>query len=470
MGKLKGHSRRKFIRNIGCAALGSTGFYSSIFNLQALSEAALNNSLNALNNDYKALVCIMLRGGNDAFNMLIPHTDTHYSDYALQRSNLAIDRSDLLTLDPLNYNDKTLALHPSMPKIKSLFDSEKMAFVCNVGTLIQPMSKNDVINGGQLPSGLFSHSDQAHHWQTSVPQSNSATGWAGRMADLVMSANSNDQISMNISLAGKNVFQLGNDASEYSIRSTGNGSIGISGYQGNSLFDQLRTSLVDSLMEKQYQDIFKQSYADIVQSSQNAHSLFSSAIENSDITTEFSDTGISQDLKMVALTIQVREQLGMKRQTFFVQFDGWDHHDDLVELQEDMLKELDDALFEFQSALEEMGIDENVCTFTISDFGRTLGSNGNGSDHAWAGHVMAMGSSVKGRDIYGRYPDLRSSDALFLDGGVILPNISTDEYFAELALWFGVSPTDLAYIFPNIGNFYNTMSGIPPIGFMKAGN
>lgn len=460
-------SRRKFIKNTSCAALASTSFYSSILNLKAISSSAITNICNNSNEDYKALVCIMLKGGNDGFNTLIPYSDEHYNHYAVQRTNLAIQRNQLIPITHTNMSQRELALHPSLAALEPLYQNKKMAFVCNVGTLVQPMTKTDLMNGVVAPSGLFSHADQSHHWQTSVPQTNSNTGWLGRISDLVYETNLNQEISMNISLSGKNVIQLGNEISEYSILPIGNGSVGIKGYNGNNTFDQLKTQVVKSLMEQNYKDVFKKTYAETVVSSQNAHELFSTALEVSELQTEFSDTDISQDLKMVARTIQVREQLGMKRQTFYVQMEGWDHHDDLLELQESMLEELSNALVEFQSALAELQIEDCVTSFTISDFGRALHSNGDGSDHAWGSNMIVMGSQVKGQEVYGNYPELISESEYFLDGGIILPRISTDEYFAELAVWFGVPKSDLNYIFPNIGNFYNVFSGSPPIGFMN---
>ena len=161
---------------------------------------------NRLNDDYRALVCIMLGGGNDSFNMLIPTDNEHYTEYANTRSNLSISQSEVLGVNPISYNAKELGFHPSMPEVKSLFDQGKIAAVCNVGTLVQPTTLTEYNNGTSLPRGLFSHADQAHHWQTSVPQVQHPTGWGGRLADLVKEANTNQNISMNISLSGKKCF------------------------------------------------------------------------------------------------------------------------------------------------------------------------------------------------------------------------------------------------------------------------
>ena len=464
----KKYSRRSFLGTASCAAVGSTTFFSTLLNLQAMSAASWSNAsyLN-LQEDYRALVCIMLGGGNDSFNMIVPTNNSDYNDYANTRSNLALSKNSLLQLNANNYNEKTLGLHPSMQEAKVLFDQGKLAIINNVGTLVEPTTKSQYFNGGKLPFGLFSHSDQDQQWQTSVPQTKSPTGWAGRLADLVESANNTGDVSMNISLAGKNIFQLGENAAEYSILPTGSGSIGITGYGGNTSYNQIRTQAVKSLMEKQYQDIFKQTYADVITASQNTHELFSSAVGNSTINTPFSNNQLSNSLKMIARTIKVRQALGVKRQTFFVRFDGWDHHDEVLNNQANMLSIVSKGLSEFQAALAELNLEQNVTTFTISDFARTLTSNGNGTDHAWGGNVLVMGGSVNGKDIYGSYPTLRLDSDLEVGGGVLIPQISTDEYFAELALWYGVSKGELVNLFPNLGNFYNPMSTTPPIGFMQ---
>lgn len=467
MSKKNQYSRRKFLGAASCAAIGSTTFFSTLFNLQSMSAASIANSSTAALGDYRALVCIMLGGGNDSYNMLVPTDNQHYNEYANTRSNQAIPQNNLLGINPLTYNAKELGFHPAMSELKALFDQGKLATVCNVGTLVQPTTKADYLNNQGLPFGLFSHADQDQQWQTSVPQTASPTGWGGRLADLVQSANTNQDISMNISLSGKNVFQLGQDSAEYSILPSGTGSIGITGYNGTSTFDQIRTGAVKSLMEKQYQDIFKSTYAGVIQASQNTHELFSAAIGNSTLTTAFSASELSQSLQMVARTIKVRDQLGVSRQTFFVRFDGWDHHDELLNNQNTMLGIVSKAMSEFQTALGELGVEDCVTTFTISDFARTLTSNGNGTDHAWGGNALVMGSKVKGNEVYGSYPSLALNTDLEIGGGVIIPQISTDEYFAELALWYGVPKSDLALLFPNIGNFYNTMSNTPPLGFME---
>lgn len=469
MCKSKKMNRRKFLGTASCAAIGSTTFFSTLFNLGMANAAAGRTAKlgGSSNGDYKALVCILLAGGNDSYNMLVPTQSNAYNEYATTRSNQALALNTLLPLNYTGPNSPTLGVHPAMPEVQQLFNNGKLAFLSNVGTLVEPTSRVQWDNNSvTLPLGLFSHADQIQQWQTSVPQSRSAYGWGGRMSDILQSMNSNQDISMNISLSGRNVFQSGNTTSEYTIKPVGTGSIGIDGYNGPSVIDQIKSSAVDSLMEQQYTDIFKKTYADVVSNAQDTHQLFSSAVGNVSLNTTFSPSYLSQSLNMVARTIAARNELDVCRQTFFITFGGWDHHDELLNSQNAMLGVVSKAMSEFNLAIEELGLTDSVTTFTISDFARTLTSNGNGTDHGWGGNVMVMGGKVNGGKVYGQYPSLALNTTLDIENGVLIPTTSTDEYFAELAQWFGVSNTDLQNIFPNILNFYSPGT-TPPIGFME---
>jgi uncharacterized protein (DUF1501 family) len=462
---MKKISRRKFIGQAGCATIGSTTFFNSFFNLGMSSALASPSS----KNDYKALVCILLAGGNDSFNMLIPGSIQAYNEYQATRSNLSLAQADLLNLNFTDLNGKTYGLHPAMPDIQQLFNTGKASFIANAGTLIEPTSKTQILNNSvPLPLGLMSHADQIQQWQTSIPQSRSARGWGGRVADILSTINTNQSISMNISLGGTNVFQAGETAVEYAIRNEDNGSIGIDVYESTNFYDQILRNSVDNLLSQQYQDIFKQSYRDKVIQSQQSHLEFSTAIGSvPSFNTQFSNTKLSADLHMAAKTIAARNTLDMKRQTFFIEIGGWDHHDEVLNNQMSMLTIVNNALAEFQAAMEELNISDSVTTFTISDFGRTLTSNGNGSDHGWGGHALVMGGDLVAGKIVGEYPSLALGGNLEIGGGVLIPQISTDEYFAELALWFGLDPSDLSYVLPNIGNFYTPGSVNAPLGFLN---
>jgi uncharacterized protein (DUF1501 family) len=463
-------SRRKFFGQASCAAIGVSTLYSSLVNLKAFSAAALANSATMLDPEYKALVCINLSGGNDSFNMLMPRTPGEYSDYAATRSNLAIPLNNMLPIFPDNAAGRLFGLHPTMMRSQQLFNQGKMAFLSNVGTLVEPTTKEQYYQGqAQLPLGLYSHSDQGQQWMTGLPNGRSGTGWGGKVADLINDMNNNPNISMNLSLGGTNIFQTGNETIEFALDPY-NGSSGIYGYGDHdqwNVFDNMRTQAINSMVEAEYENMFQKTYVDVVRKSRDGHIQFQEALESVPILqTEFSDNYLSRSFQMAAYSMAAHEALGMKRQIFYIDFGGWDHHDEVLNEQSNMLYTLDTALGEFTDALAELGLGSQVTTFSLSEFGRTLTSNGNGTDHAWGGNVMVLGDNVIGKNIYGEYPTLALGSSIELGSGVLIPQLSADEYFAELALWFGVSPSELSNIFPTLTNFYQP-GGSPPIGFLN---
>jgi uncharacterized protein (DUF1501 family) len=400
--------------------------------------------------------------------MVVPTTTDPYNVYANTRSNLALPQTDLL---PLNFTDGDgyqYGLHPSMPEMQSLFDAGNLAVMSNVGTLIEPVTKAQVLAGtAPLPLGLLSHSDQVRHWQTSMPHTRSAKGWGGRMADILSVLNESQDVSMSLSLSGTNIFQAGNTVQEFAV--TPAGSVGIGTLEGGDFLAETLGAGVQSLLDQEYADLFKKTYADKVNSSQAQHELFSAAIEGvAPFATSFSDHYFAQNLQMVAKSIGAASTLGMTRQIFFVNFGGWDHHDEVLGNQEFYLSVVSQALNSFNSALNELGLNDCVTTFTISDFARTLTSNGNGTDHGWGGNCLVMGGAVNGGQMYGSFPSLELDGDLEVGGGVLIPTTSTDEYFAELCLWFGLDPSNLADVLPNIENFYSYGAGNEhPVGFMN---
>jgi uncharacterized protein (DUF1501 family) len=438
--------------------------FSSLINMKAIASAALDKGSSS--SDYKALVCILLSGGADSHNMLIPKGISEYNEYLTTRSNLAIPRSQVRNLNHAPVGGKTFGVHPDMPNVQTLFNSQKLSWLSNVGTLVEPITKSAYeSNSGRLPLGLYSHSDQIKHWQTGRPGDRSTHGWGGRIADLINDQNSNENLSMNVSLSGNNFFQNGENTVEYSVRPTGD--FGITAYGTESNYHSLRDGAIDDILNRQYADIFEETYINTFKKSMEGSVEMTEALEGiADFNTSFSNTQLSDQMKMVAKVIAARENLGFTRQTFFVNFGGWDHHDEVLEAQQEKLPILDSALGEFMSVLEELGIADNVTTFTISDFGRTLTSNGDGSDHAWGGNAMVMGGAVNGGEIFGNSPSLELGSDLMLPRGVLIPTTSASEYFAELAAWFGVSQGDIFEIFPDLSNFYTAGSGYP-IGFMN---
>lgn len=462
-------SRRKFLGD-SCAALGYTTLFSSLINLKAMAASAMDNSsfITTDGGNYKALVCLMLGGGNDSFNMLMPKGNNEYNEYATTRSNLAIPQNDILQINPNTTDGRVFGVHPSMPDMQQLFESGNLAFLSNVGTLIEPSTKTDIQNNAvKIPLGLFSHADQIQQWQTGRPHERTNIGWGGKIADLVQSMNSNQNISMNISLRGSNIFQRGDQIIPYAI--SNNGSIGINGYGDSDLFNQLRTNALNSMLERDYQDIFRNTYKNTIKSSNQSSLEFQSAVDNvSDFSTTLPEyNNLAKQFRMVARTIAARDTLGFSRQIFFVQLGGWDHHDELLINQANKLAQVNEALKYFSDVMTELNVNDCVTTFSVSDFARTLTSNGNGTDHAWGGNAFMMGGAVNGKDIYGTYPTLALNSDVDFQDGVMIPTTAADLYMAELALWFGVPASELSTILPNISNFYDTSSGVSPLGFMN---
>jgi len=460
-------SRRQFLGQASCAAVTAIPILNTILNLKlAGSVAAAEPGMN----EYRALVCLFLNGGNDSFNMLVPRGNTEYGEYATIRQNLALPQINLLPINPVNNPGLQLGIHPAMPELQQLFENGHASFVANVGTLVEPINKSQYQSGSvPLPLGLFSHSDQIEQWQTSLPDTRSAVGWAGRMADLLKSINNNDKVSMNISLSGSNVWQSGQSVFEYAI--TPNGAVGLQGYQAQwQQFQEViqsRSAAIDSQLALEYNNLFAQTFAKSKRDAFDAYEVFAGAT-SPDLPpgATFPSTNLGQSLRMIAKTIAGRGALGMTRQTFFVNFGGWDHHDEVINNQAAMLPVVSQAVGAFYNALELLGVENQVTLFTASDFGRTLTSNGRGSDHAWGGNQFVIGGDVNGQQIFGQYPSLYDNNPLDVGRGRLIPTTSADEYFAELALWLGVSKSSLPLVLPNIGRFYDTTSLDWPVGFM----
>jgi uncharacterized protein (DUF1501 family) len=465
-------SRRKFLGAMSCAALGTTGLFSTLLNLKMTGKVAMTaQDVIAVQDDFKAIVCIFQAGGNDSYNMLIPSDAAAYAQYKNVRGNLALPLSGTgaaLPISTANTGGRAFAIHPAMPDVRDLFNAGKLAFIANVGTLVEPTTvaqyKNESVG---LPRALFSHNDQIFQWQTSVPQGGAGTGWAGRMADVLNARVTNGALGMNISLNGNNIWQTGEQTTTYAI--SPRGSVNLIGKNARAGVNMLRFDAFTSMADVQYQNLFEQAYAAELKHSVERDAQFSNAFEAAQVNTLFADEDLGADLKAVAQTIAARGALGMKRQVFFVLYGGWDHHQELLETQGQMLGVLNTSLKNFWDALVELGVQDNVVTFTASDFGRTLRSNGRGTDHAWGGNHIVMGGPVLGQRLYGTYPeDLRLGGSLDVgNNGRLLPTTSVDEYMAEIALWFGVTRGELAKVLPNIDNFYDVSSASAPLGFLR---
>jgi uncharacterized protein (DUF1501 family) len=452
---MKHWSRRQFLGH-GSLVAAAAGTQLGWFGRTAHAAAA--------DGEYRALVCVLLAGGADSFNMLIPDGDGSYADYAGIRADLALPRDSLV---PLPGSGPRFALHPGLEPLAARYATGDLAFVANVGTLVEPSDPADVAAGRvRLPLGLFSHADQIAQWQTAQPDVRSSIGVGGRIADLLAASQNASPISMNISLSGTNVFQSGASVSSYSVDAD-EGVRQVAGYDPMDPDSATFTQALDALLAAGYADPFRRTYAASLREAIDAGETFRAALATAPaLTTTFGGDPFGAALSQIARIISVRNALGARRQTFFVTFGGWDHHDDVLPLQAEMLPLLAGGLDSLQSALAELGIADRVTTFTISDFGRTLTSNGKGSDHGWGGHQLVLGAGVAGGQVYGSYPELSADNPLDVGRGRYIPTTSVDEYYAELARWLGIANADLPLVLPNLGRFHAVDSGAAPIGFM----
>jgi uncharacterized protein (DUF1501 family) len=452
-------SRRRFIGR-ACAAVGATGMLSALAQLRMIGALAADS----LPTDYKALVCLFLYGGNDSNNLLVPTDNTNYNIYAANRTVLALAQNTLLPISPKKYSDgRTWGLHPSAPELQALFGQGKLALLANTGTLVQPVTLAQY-NAGTvaLPPQLFSHANQQVQWQSSVPDQPFTTGWGGRLADIVNALNTNPKISMSVSVAGQNSFQVGNTVSQFAVNSSG--AVVLSGTTGSTLATS-RAAAQQSLLNLQEQNLFEAAFGGMTSSAIADSNLLNSVLASAPtLKTVFPNTSIATQMQMIAKMIGAAPQLGLTRQVFFASLGGFDLHSDQLGAHATLFQQLSQGLNAFNSATVELGVQNQVTTFTASDFSRTFNTNGTnnttaGSDHGWGSHHLIMGGAVSGGDIYGQVPLLELGGPQDTGRGRWIPTSSVDEYAATLATWFGVSATNLPIVLPNIGRFATSNLG-----------
>jgi uncharacterized protein (DUF1501 family) len=441
--------RRSFLLHTGAlagtAALGQLG---------ALAASA------ASTDDYKALVCIFLVGGNDSNNMIVPIDATGYANYAQVRGALALPQAGLLPLQEaggvLRYG-----FHPSLAGMQSLWGTGNLAVVANVGTLVQPLTKTQYLSTTtQKPESLFSHIDQQHEMQACIASTSSSTGWGGRLSDQFNGLNANASVPPMISTGGNNLFVTGSASQALVIPTSG--SFGLSGFSSSAADSARRSALVSLLGVDQG--------TELIAAAENVMTgaLSSSAVLNPILTATTSTaaghftgltSNIAEQLLAIAKVIEARATLGAQRQVFLAVLGSFDTHTDQINRQQTLFAQLDPALAAFHAAMADIGADSDVTSFTLSDFSRTYQPNtGGGSDHAWGSHHLVVGAAVKGGALYGIMPELAlgSPDDEGSEGRWI-PTIAVDQYAATLATWFGASSTALATVLPNLAAF----SGAP---------
>lgn len=476
-------TRRQFIRQAACAAVGTAALTSAIRDLRFMNAAVAQSNIS----DYKALVCIFLQGGNDSNNLILPTISSEYDDYAAIRSAvLAIPQSAILPISPLNSDSHDYGLHPACPELQTLFAEGKLAVLFNTGTLIYPLTRAQYLSGAlKAPPQLFSHADQVTQWQTSIPDRPPLTGWGGRCADLLAAVQPDAPISLSVTLSGTNTFEVGNSTALYSVSTSG--AISLAGVSG------ARLQALTNILGLTYPNMQAQAYAKVAKHSIDTGALLNSAIAPTASatywTTPFPSTIttpnttppvsfgsiLSPQLKMIARLIEAGHRsaaaggFGMRRQIFFCSVGGYDLHTNqtpgpsktIIGSHANLLAELSQSMLAFQRAMEQLGLANNVTAFTASDFGRTFPSNGQGTDHGWGSHHLILGGAVRGRRTYGQFPTLAINGPDDTSTGRWIPTTAIDQYFATLASWLGVDDGNLVTVFPNLNRF-----STPNLGFI----
>ncbi len=476
-------SRRRFLESMSCAGLGAAAFSSTLRDLRLINSVMAADPLP----DYKALVCLFMAGGNDANNWIIPTSPEDHAAYAAIRGNLALPVGDILRMktgtgpsDP-DYTDATgrsFGFHPSCAGMHTLFNEGKLAAVCNVGSLLRPISRAEYLANasGTRPPQLFSHSDQVTQWETSIPDQPPATGWGGRVADLLNATyNSTGQISMSISVNGANTFEIGQLVSQYHVSTAG--AVTLSNLTGE------RLQAVKDMLALNHLNLQRRALADVTLNAIETGDLLNTAIGETEDSVwtwneTFPATSLGNQMKMIARLIKASGEFNMKRQIFFCSIGGFDTHTNqvtdptnannqfnvLTGTHANLLTQVSQAMFAFQRAMEQVGLADKVTTFTASDFNRTMPTNSQGSDHGWGSHHVIMGGAVDGRKTYGSFPVHALNGPNDTSTGRWIPTLAVDQYSATLAKWFGVTASDMGAIFPNLSRF-----ATPDLGFMMPG-
>jgi uncharacterized protein (DUF1501 family) len=441
-------NRRTFIRSASLAAAGSAAGLRPFGTLNALAQSATG---------YKALVCVFLYGGNDANNTLIQFDTSGYANYASVRGPLALPQSQLLPLA----SAPNFALHPGLPEIQSMFNSNAAAIVTNVGTLVEPTNRTQYLAGQIVPTNLFSHPDQQLEWQNAAQSGATQTGWAGRMADTLNTTyNANASIPMITSVAGDTLFCNGASSTPASVSP---GNLGAGQCSEGTTECAAQQATAQALLGFSSGLTLVQADNSITTNAYAYAKTLSDAVQSiTPLKTVFpANNALGAQLQQIAQIIQVRSALGVNRQIFFAGIGNFDTHSDQLPLQGALLASISPALAAFYQATQELGVQNEVTAFTMSDFSRTFQPNSNtGSDHAWGSHHIVLGGAVKGGKMYGTFPTLAlgGPDDSGSNGRWV-PSTASIQYASTLAQWFGVSAAQLPTIFPNIASFSSTNLG-----------
>ncbi len=496
-------SRRSFVQHAtALSALAGAGAPLAL-GLTAASRVAAQSA----SGGYKALVCVFMHGGNDAFNMVLPTDAASWDAYVATRyrqQSGALDANSIallspgtapdgaaplgshrrlggvLPIAPANAQGRAFALHPSMGQAQALFNTAKrLAVVANVGPLRLPTNKAQYKNPSHLkPQSLFSHNDQQNTWQAFAPEG-ATRGWGGHMGDLLASLNGSEARFTAVSAAGNTVWLNGSDVRQYQMSTSGAIRMGGYHWEDHRAFgsSHVQAALEAMVVKSRTAHVLEKDVAAVSLRSISAEQTLRAALPSaaqapwSTTSTKFYDplanamvdNALAMQLQVVARMIAAAGTgLPLKRQVFFVSMGGFDTHDRQSGAHARLMSQLAHGLGYFDSLLGSIGAQDMVTTFTASDFGRTLTTNGDGTDHGWGAHHLVMGGAVKGGDIYGNFPVLgvkNANDNEFdaspnqIQNGSLLPEVSVDQYGATMAKWFGLTDAQALTVFPNLAQF-----------------
>ncbi|CAA9385234.1 MAG: Protein of unknown function (DUF1501) [uncultured Pyrinomonadaceae bacterium] len=457
-------SRREFLKT-SCRALSMAAVATQMRHFGLINVLAQENAASEPALEYKALVCVFLSGGNDSNNNVVPNYDAGYAQYAAARQTqgLAIPRANLLPITPPILG-QDYGFHPSMTDMRTLWTQGKLAVVTNVGTLVQPITRQQYQSGAPRPMQLFSHSDQVEQFRTAISNYRATTGWGGRVSDRTNGLNAGAAIPMITSIAGATVFNIGNNTAPLIVAPSPtplNQVLALNGF-GTASDELARRTAMNNIRQVDLNYTMIQNASVLTQQAINVSQQL---ITDPVLTVTFPNTTLGNQLRQVAKLMKFRTQLNMSRQIFYVQLGGFDTHSAQLTNHANLWTQVSQALKAFYDETVAQGIGSQVTTFTMSDFNRTFNPAGSGSgvgsDHAWAGHHFVIGGAVRGGDFYGKPTSNGTIFPTLVNGGPddaetrgrFIPSVSVDMYTSTLARWYGLSENDIPLVFPNINNF-----------------
>jgi len=459
------HSRRQFMKTASYAAMAGVSASPTLHSMRAL--AAMTSHAASAPTDYRALVCVYLQGGNDGHGTLIATDADSFSAFTAARSGavgLAYPLNELLPITPLTpQSGRTFALNPYLTGVQNLFNSGRAAMVANTGTLVAPVTKDQWNQGtATLPPSLFSHFDQTNAWEA-IAANDVNRGWGGRMADLIESMNSNASFTC-ISTSGNTLFLAGETA--FQLRVSSAGALTADGLTGSLFGSAQGTAALQAIIGADNTNLFAKEYAVIVRRSLAAQAALKAAMAPAGptgvpnppqfldpATNMLTDNQLALSLQTVARVMAGRTALGVSRQVYFVELGGFDTHDTQAKRLSTLLSQLGAAFEYFDQLMVTSGLSSQVTLFTVSDFGRTLTANSDGTDHGWGSHHIVAGGGVSGQNIYGTYPVVGANQANDVGAGRLIPTTAVEQYGGTLARWMGLSDSQVREVFPNFGNF-----------------